>query len=488
MNRKIYFRSFFVVALMMLSFVLLVACADVGVKMEVVFDSNLGENGIFTVKVKNPQEFKLPSDPVRENYSFDGWYLDNGEWEEPFTVQSLLDLPVSEEMKLTVYAKWLGEEHVIHFDCTTADVSLEDVTVRYGDDYRLPVPTNGKEKFLGWMKGDTLFTDENGRSLAPFEKTEDITLEPLWKEGRVDISLDSGAGTTEVLSAWFGEAVGALPTPEQAEYIFLGWFTSLEGGEQITAETVSSFTADTTLYAHWATKFCTVTFDENGGVGSMRSFKVEHGNPFALPACGFTKASYHFAGWELNGTLYQADTLITDTSSDNLVIRAAWSPNTCTVYFDGLGGVGSMSAVKLTAGENAKLPACGYTKLGHVFTGWAYGDVFAPDAPKVSDCADITSLISYDGATFFMVAQWRPLTYIIRFDCNGADYDNGITDLVCSYGEYIHFSKFPFREGYEFKGWKDSKGEIVELTGSNIGNITVDGGVYLLTAVWEKNP
>lgn len=466
----------------MLLLLSLVACADMGVKMEVVFDSNLGEDGISTVKVKNPQDVKLPPDPVRENYIFDGWYLDNGEWEKPFTVQALLDLPVSEEMSLTVYAKWLGEPYVVHFDCTTADAPIADVTVRYGKGYRLPVPSNGREKFLGWMKGDTLFTDEKGLSLAPFEETEDVTLVPLWKEGRVDISLESGEGNPQVLSAWLGDAIGALPMPEKAEYLFLGWFTSREGGEQITAETVSSFTADTTLYAHWATQFCTVTFDKNGGVGSMKAMKVEHGKSFTLPACSFTKASFHFVGWDLNGKLYQAGAQITDTSPDSLVLRATWSPNTCTVYFDGYGGAsGYMAPIKLTAGENATLPACGYTQYGKVFTGWTcnFG------TQKVDDRANITSLITSDGMTLYMVAQWRPLTYTIHFEFNGATYDNGITDLVCDYDEYVYLSKFPFRDGYEFKGWKDPNGKFVRVEGYHIGDITTDGGVYVLTAVWE---
>ena len=44
-----------------------------------------------------------------------------------------------------------------------------------------------------------------------------------------------------------GQALGALPAPEQENHQFLGWFT--ENGEAVTAETVP--TGDLTLYAKW---------------------------------------------------------------------------------------------------------------------------------------------------------------------------------------------------------------------------------------------
>ncbi len=45
------------------------------------------------------------------------------------------------------------------------------------------------------------------------------------------------------------QPVGELPAPTKTENIFAGWFTAVEGGEEVTAETVIS--EDTTLYARW---------------------------------------------------------------------------------------------------------------------------------------------------------------------------------------------------------------------------------------------
>lgn len=58
-----------------------------------------------TIKIKEGQTtLTLPDDPVKAYYTFDGWYLDDGVWEEPFTVELLPQL--LESKKLDVYAKW----------------------------------------------------------------------------------------------------------------------------------------------------------------------------------------------------------------------------------------------------------------------------------------------------------------------------------------------------------------------------------------------
>ena len=465
----------------------LVACADMNVKMKVSFDINHGEDSVTVYKLRNPQEFSMPSDPVRENYTFDGWYLDNGKWEKPFTVQSLLDLPISENVELKVYAKWLGNSHTVHLDCSHADASLDSVAVRYGDTYRLPVPTWGQECFLGWQANDVQLTDATGASLSPFAFSHDVTLSPIWKAGRVTLTLNSGTGATEQISAWQGEPIRTLPTPERSDHLFLGWFTQPNGeGTKITADTVSAFTEDTSLHAHWATEFCLISFDGNGSTsGNTAALKVAHGNSATLPACGFTKTGYSFNGWELNGTVYQVGAKISDTSADHIALRALWSPNTVTVSFDAgtTAFTGSMSSVTITYGEGTKIPPLSYERHGYVFTGWKCGST------TLSNCADISALLTSNGATLKLVAQWRPITYILRFNGNGATYGE-IPDVHCVYDQEV---MLPFstlaREGHTFKGWTTPTGEFYSDGASrkNWGMLNQDGAVYVLTASWTPN-
>ena len=48
-----------------------------------------------------------------------------------------------------------------------------------------------------------------------------------------------------------GDCYGTLPIPLREGYDFNGWWTQIEGGEQILPETVFSGTDDRTVYAHW---------------------------------------------------------------------------------------------------------------------------------------------------------------------------------------------------------------------------------------------
>lgn len=466
-----------------------VACADANVNITLTFDENLEQGSKTTCEVKNPQDFSLPSNPVRENYIFDGWYLDNGSWEEPFTVNSLLDLQISEDMSLTVYAKWLGEPYTVRFDCTNADDPIDPITVRYGEDYQLPVPAWGEEAFLGWeydADPSVLLTDSKGSAISAFEFTEDITVFPLWKEGRVTLTFDSETDTYEQKSVWLGEAIGSLPVPQKTDHLFIGWFTHLNGeGSKITEETISEFTDDTTLYAYWKTEFCSISFDGNGATsGSVSILKAEHGSFVTLPDCSFYKSGYHFIGWELDGKIYQQGATYSDTAGDAMQFKALWSPNTCTVEFDGNNGAyGTMDSITVTYGENTTLPALKFTKEGYTFLGWKY------DEKTLADQSDISDLLSVNGKSLTLIAQWKPITYIIQFDSNGAD--KGIMyDIRCLRDEAITLPKSQFKkEGHTFKGWTDSSGNFYDdnSTRTNWGMLVEEGAVYTLTAVWERN-
>ncbi len=63
-----------------------------------------------TIQTTGSETIVIPEDPTQEGFVFDGWYWDNGVWENPFTANSLLDAPISSNMR--VYAKFLSaHEH-----------------------------------------------------------------------------------------------------------------------------------------------------------------------------------------------------------------------------------------------------------------------------------------------------------------------------------------------------------------------------------------
>ncbi|MBR3805417.1 MAG: leucine-rich repeat protein [Clostridia bacterium] len=112
-------RKIITILLVMLSIVGLSSCLG-GVEFELNFvvDSETYD----TVSTNGKEIVKMPSDPTKDGYIFDGWYWDQDEWNKPFTSNSLLDAPISSNM--SVYAKWhVNEQDHVH----TPSDWIEDV-------------------------------------------------------------------------------------------------------------------------------------------------------------------------------------------------------------------------------------------------------------------------------------------------------------------------------------------------------------------------
>ncbi len=118
--------------------------------------------------------------------------------------------------------------------------------------------------------------------------------------------------------------------PVKKGYDFKGWCTNLDNPVVITNTTpnvdhdwVNDEYADnfhTDLYAVWGEKESfTVTFEANGATGIMDPVKVYAGDPFILPACGFTAPEGKtFDSWD-KGAVGESITV-----TGNITVKAKW--------------------------------------------------------------------------------------------------------------------------------------------------------------------
>ena len=71
---------------------------------------------------------------------------------------------------------------------------------------------------------------------------------------------------------------------------------------------------------------CTITFDPNGGYGSMPRPTVDEGSEYTLPECGYTKEGRDFYKWSIGGVECDpGDTVIVNT---DITVKAVWKHKT----------------------------------------------------------------------------------------------------------------------------------------------------------------
>ena len=129
-----------------------------------------------------------------------------------------------------------------------------------------------------------------------------------------------------------------------------------------------------TLKTEVPAKYITISFDPNGGTGTMKPMRVKAGVGYTLPECTFTPPEgKEFAGWlAVNGNVYPAGHDVFSTYDQSL--KATWKDKEAaevTISFDPNGGTGTMQPMKVKSGENFTLPECTYTPPeGKEFAGW----------------------------------------------------------------------------------------------------------------------
>lgn len=141
--------------------------------------------------------------------------------------------------------------------------------------------------------------------------------------------------------------------PTRDHYSLEGYYTDAECTQKIADESgnlVASVTvggtpwtnsssqwvkgSGATFYAKWTIDTHVISFDANGGSGSMGDVEKDYGSTYALPACGFTAPSGKvFDGWAEGSAGGTKRTLPYDhTVTGNITFYALWRDATYTNY------------------------------------------------------------------------------------------------------------------------------------------------------------
>lgn len=115
------------------------------------------------------------SAPEVKNKIFSAWYYEG----KSVTTEKTYTFSVKEDASLrAIYL----DEYTVYLDAREGKTELNNVAVAAGTDYLLPTATREHYYFKGWKWENKLVTDEEGKSLTPFDFGHDLTLTAEYEE------------------------------------------------------------------------------------------------------------------------------------------------------------------------------------------------------------------------------------------------------------------------------------------------------------------
>ena len=203
---------------------------------------------------------------------------------------------------------------------------------------------------------------------------------------------------------------------------------------------------------------CNITFDGNGGSGSMGPVTVKAGANYILPECGFTApADQEFKAWEISGTEYKVGdsyTVLGDTEIKALWENSVITPTTYTVTVSNDGnGTGTATPSTAVVGTTIILTATPNT--GYHFKEWQVisGGVTIKDNKFLMPNGNVEVKAIFEEDAPPVPTEF---TITVKTDGNGTASASHAKAVV---GTEIRLTATP-NKGYHFKEWQVMSGGV----------------------------
>jgi len=426
----------------------------------------------------------LPT-PTRTGYNFGGWYSDIG-------ISILVAnggasyIPTA---GITLYAKWSGATFTVIYNYSGADAGNTITTENYTTlltPITLPTPTRTGYTFAGWFTNSAL-TVSAGAGGATYTPSSNLTVFAKWTAINYSIIYnstntsggiiaDASGGSVPIDSVNYNIGGTAIVKSNSGAlirlgYVFMGWVLDADGtGTALNSgESILVGTASINLYPKWNAVSYTISYNLNGGFGSLVGAPASWQTPASnvtLPTAGFTKIGFNFAGWSetQNGAAVNNSYR---PNFANATLYAVWTLKVITYSFDqgtaaGLTITGWPANASNNFGVTISLPNLATTTVNisgqsFLFFGWKQGTT------TTFNSGDAYTLGATD-VTF--TAQWVRL-FDVRYGFAGGEKSSNDTETddrdkvciasiasLCIDKQSINLRDTPTRVGHNFVGWK----------------------------------
>ena len=154
-----------------------------------------------SIETSGNERLTLPAAPEKDDHTFEGWFFDNGTWQERLTANTYEETPLTEDVSVYAYYKKIGgsepeqpQEYTVIFEVDHGTPIAPITTSRID---RLPETTRDGYEFEGWYTDKTF----SNKISFPYEVTEDQTLYAKWTQSgseKIVFSVDANGVLTGV--------------------------------------------------------------------------------------------------------------------------------------------------------------------------------------------------------------------------------------------------------------------------------------------------
>ncbi|WP_180326539.1 InlB B-repeat-containing protein [Raoultibacter phocaeensis] len=419
--------------------------------------------------------------PTRANCTFVGWTGSNGS-----TPQTSVTIPKGSDGDRSYFANWKAN-YTIAFNANGGTGTMASMSMVHGTAKNLTANgfTRTGYAFAGWATsadGSVAYSDKQSVNNLTTTAGSTVTLYAKWTPVTYTIEYDLGDGTaTGNPGAYTIESAAiALKAPTKANCTFAGWTGSNGTTPQTSVTIPAGSTGDKSYTANWKANY-TITFNANGGTGSMTSMSMVEGTAKNLTANGFTRSGYTFAGWATSsaGAVVHSNGASVNNLSTvpgaTVTLYAKWTPVAYAIEYDLGDGTASGNPTSYTV-ESAAITLKAPTKANHTFLGWTGSNGTTPQT-SVTIPAGSTGDKSY-------TANWAN-NYSIAFNANGGTGTTASMSMVHGTAKNLTANSFT-RSGYAFAGWATSAdGSVTYADKQSVNNLTTTAGsTVTLYAKW----
>ena len=412
----------------------------------IAFESNGGSAvPMIRLLAGTPLTGKMPTAPVRQGYTFDGWYEDSA-FGTPFNATNM------PEGNKTLYAKWIPNDVSYIVEHYQKALDGQYVLVKTDKDRKGKVgeqTTVFAESYTGFtaqpIKQQTIESDGSTRISVYYDRNS------------YDLKFVYGNGSNDVnIKVAYGAAIVKPSNPIKAGYSFADWDEEIP---DIMPANNLTFTAEWT--ARTDTSYRVKHYKQNlDGTYKLEQTDEKYGTTGQLTDA-ITKTYTGFTA-----KTFTQKTILPDSST---VVEIYYDRVSFTLSWEVNGGnplTGTYTSCSVKYGTTIMKPDTP-TRTGYNFAGW-YKD------------AELTSALE-DNATMpaqnmTLYTRWNIGYYTINFNSNGGSIVSPITQ---EYGTAVSEPATPARAGYTFAGWK--------LNGENYIFTTMPGENITLIAQWTAH-